>query len=396
VTEHAALVLLGIFLALSYLASLMGGMAADRGLGSRRAAVLGCILLGLGYAALVANHRELCWAGLLLQAVGHGLFKPGINVAASTLYPIGDPRRDRGFMLMHVSTNVGAMLGPLCSEWSGGQGQPGMFWWAGGSMTVAATALLLGRTCIEQRAHPNRPVAPAPTSGPSDQARSRAILLLCSVGIVFWLTTQQAATALVLFAESHTWANFTLLHRRITLGPGRFASMHCLFVLLLVPVLVAAFSRLATRGREPSAIAKLVSGYLVTAGAFALLGLAGLRGGDTGRVSPAWLSACYVLLSGAEVLLAPMSLSLVTRLAPSRKTAGMVGLWFGATAAGNAAAGAMGLLWGRWPNHRYFSLLAFISLGAAGLLMSRLPQLDRLLRGSDEETAARLDAHKER
>lgn len=56
----------------------------------------------------------------------------------------------------------------------------------------------------------------------------------------------------------------------------------------------------------------------------------------------------------------------------------------------------MGLLWGRWPNHRYFALLALASIGAAGVLMSRLTRLDELVRGSWDEDAATLDPRKDR
>ena len=74
-----------------------------------------------------------------------------------------------------------------------------------------------------------------------------------------------------------------------------------------------------------------------------------------------------------------MSLSLITQLAPPGKSARMVGLWLAATALGNALAGALGLLWGSWPNHRYFALLVIGSLGAALVLLLKQRSLDRTL-----------------
>jgi len=102
-----------------------------------------------------------------------------------------------------------------------------------------------------------------------------------------------------------------------------------------------------TRKRTPSAITLMIWGYVATAGAFALMALAGLRGGDLGRVSGAWLVGCYVLLSLAEVLLAPLGVSLLTQLAPKHKAAQAVGLWFAGSAIGNGLAGALGLCWDR-------------------------------------------------
>jgi dipeptide/tripeptide permease len=46
------------------------------------------------------------------------------------------------------------------------------------------------------------------------------------------------------------------------------------------------------------------------------MALAGLRGGDVSRVGPGWLLACHVLLTLGELLLAPMGLALISRLAP--------------------------------------------------------------------------------
>ncbi len=110
-----------------------------------------------------------------------------------------------------------------------------------------------------------------------------------------------------------------------------------------------------------------------------MLAFAGLKGGDAGRVSPAWLTCCYLLLSVAELLLSPLGMSLVTRIAPPDRTSQAVGLWFAAAAVGNALAGVVGLAWGRWPHHRYFALLALLSIGAAALLRSRLRHMDRTL-----------------
>lgn len=68
-----------------------------------------------------------------------------------------------------------------------------------------------------------------------------------------------------------------------------------------------------------------------------------------------------------------------TRLAPPQKTSRMVALWFASTAVGNVLTGALGLLWTRWPHHRYFVLVAVLALGAAALLLAWLKSIERLL-----------------
>ena len=115
----------------------------------------------------------------------------------------------------------------------------------------------------------------------------------------------------------------------------------------------------------------LLWGYVATAAAFAWMAAASLQGGDTGRVSSAWLIGCYLLLSLAEILLAPLGMSLVTRFAPRDKAARAVGLWFASSAVGNGLAALLALGWDRWPHHRYFAALALVSLAAAAALMRR-------------------------
>lgn len=377
--EHSALLLLGCFLALSYLACVPAGFLADRWLGSFGSILVGSICLATGYGILALDRTELLWLALSLQLIGHGLFKPGISVSTGHLYPVGDARRERSFMAQHIAVNVGAMAGPLCSEWSRARGWPTMFRWAACGMVAAILGLLVGHRWLAS-ASPHRPaVSPFTVVASAARSRTRAIRLLCLVGAVFYLTAQQAGTSLALFAERYTRSSSTWLHRSLELGPGHFASLHGLLVVILMTPLLAVFAALRRRDCEPSAIAKMTWGYVVTAAAFVLMMTACLHGGDTGRVSPAWLTGCYVLMSLAELLLAPMSLSLITQLAPPGKSARLVGLWLAATAAGNALAGALGFLWGSWPNHRYFALLVIGSLGAALVLLIKKRSLDRTL-----------------
>lgn len=113
-----------------------------------------------------------------------------------------------------------------------------------------------------------------------------------------------------------------------------------------MPPLLAVIAALRRRNCEPSALAKMSWGYFFTAAAFVLMMTACLHGGDMGLVSPACLTGCCVLLSVAELLLAPMSLSLITQLAPPGNSARMVGPWLAATALGNALTAVIGLRWG--------------------------------------------------
>ena len=137
----------------------------------------------------------------------------------------------------------------------------------------------------------------------------------------------------------------TLLGRSLPIGPGHFAALHGLLVLALLPIALALHGRKVRRGSSSGEL--MAWGYVATAAAFAVMALAGLAGGDHGRVGAAWLVVCYVFLSLAEVLLAPLGVSLATRLAPPGKTAWAVSLWFAGSAQpwpGGASGSGLGSL----------------------------------------------------
>ena len=66
-----------------------------------------------------------------------------------------------------------------------------------------------------------------------------AVWLLCSVAVVFWLTAQQPATSLAVFAAMNTQQQTVLFSRTMQLGPGHFAALHGLMVIAMLPVFSA-------------------------------------------------------------------------------------------------------------------------------------------------------------
>lgn len=385
-TEQTALLILGLFNALSYLSGLPGGMLADRWLGPKRALIVATGALAVGYCGLASDKGLLLWPSLLLFVVGHGLFRPSMATLLGALDPSVTGRRDQRFLYQYFAINVAGVAGPFCAEIvSAGRDWPALFRLAATVMLVAACLLLASaRRLTGSVAHVS--VRSASSMSASDTAaRWRAVTLLCLLAIAFWMTAIQAGASLVLFAESFTARHITLWGRSIVIGPTDFASLHALMVLVLLPFFVARSGRRRDRGGDLSAPAKLVWGYVATAAAFVLVATACLRGGDAGRVSPVWLVGCYALLSLSELLLSPFGLSLVTQLAPQNRTGQAIGLWFAMAGVGNVAAGTLGLLWGSIANHRYFALLALLSLVAAVALFSRLSLLDRLLSAIDAD-----------
>ena len=138
-----------------------------------------------------------------------------------------------------------------------------------------------------------------------------------------------------------------------------FQQFNPFYVVALTPVSLAIFGALAKRGKEPSAPRKIAYGMLVAAVGFAVMafGSQGLltpneqaeavkAGADVPLVSANWLIMTYLVLTFAELLLSPMGISFVSKVAPPKYKGMMMGGWFVATAIGNMLVAVGGFLWG--------------------------------------------------
>lgn len=109
----------GAYTALVYATPFIGGMLADRLLGTRRAVVVGGLLMAAGHL-LMTNENEVAFFGALsLLIVGNGFFKPNISTIVGSLYPAGSPKRDAGFTIFYIGINLGAALAPLVCGYVG-------------------------------------------------------------------------------------------------------------------------------------------------------------------------------------------------------------------------------------------------------------------------------------
>ncbi len=167
----------------------------------------------------------------------------------------------------------------------------------------------------------------------------------------------------------------------LTLWPTELqASINPFFVVILTPLVVAFFAFLRRRKREPSTPGKITWGMLISAVSWMVMVLAAIVSGNgADKASTAWLFGIYGVITIGELCLSPMGLSLVSKMAPKRLAALMMGGWFLATAIGNKLSGVLSGLWDLFENKSNFFLVnAVLTFGAFLIIWAILPWLRRV------------------
>ncbi|HEY0789176.1 MAG TPA: peptide MFS transporter [Thermoanaerobaculia bacterium] len=141
---------------------------------------------------------------------------------------------------------------------------------------------------------------------------------------------------------------------------------------------------------EEGASAPTVRAYLANVGTLANAAPGGLAAVEPSqgamvlaavrKVSPVWLILSYFVISLGELMLSPMGLALVSKVAPPRMRGLMMGGWFLATAIGNKLT-AIGAYWDVWSHARFFLTLSLMAFGMAVVLFLLIRPLKKAMPG---------------
>jgi POT family proton-dependent oligopeptide transporter len=350
----------------------------------------------------------LLLAALSLIAVGNGFFKPNISTMVGALYAAGDSRRDAGFTIFYMGINLGSILGqflcPLLADRYGwgfgfalagcgmiaawclvtldggrlaGAGEPPavLLRWPGlpGIVLLALAAVPLFALAFSQLLEIREPAAGAgilayvmglPVMGKvlfgtfalgvpailawawrrgsaGEFRMMLAAMILVSFNCVFWSLFEQAGSSLTLFADRNTDRSVFGL---FTMSAPQTQNFNSVSIVVLAPLVSAAWARLARRGWEPSVPVKFAMALAGAGAGFLLLVLGTSHAGADGRVGLGWLAGLYVIHSLAELLISPVGLSMITGLAMARIAGLMMGVWFLSIAMGEFVAGLLAQL----------------------------------------------------
>ena len=182
------------------------------------------------------------------------------------------------------------------------------------------------------------------------------------------------------------------LDNPLEIFPQLFQQFNPFFVVALTPVSMAVFGALAAKksekhpkGLEPSAPKKIGIGMFVAALGYLIMIFASVGQASpaelNGTVSPdpvipQYLMATYLVLTFAELLLSPMGISFVSKVAPPKYKGLMMGLWFAATAVGNYLSSIPGLLWDKVPLWANWGILMALCLVAGAIMFAMLKKIE--------------------
>lgn len=407
-----------------YLLSVVGGWAADRIIGARRAVLYGGIVIMAGHVSLAMPEAAFSWLGICLVALGTGFLKPNVSTLVGHLYDDGDPRRDGAFQIFYMSVNIGAFFSPLVvgflrDHW----GYHAGFAAAAVGMGLALVAYLIGRRHLGDRADdvPN-PIAADERSKltvrltailigsvailalPNLWQPERVDAVIDGVSIlavvasiaffwvmftshkvtdterrhlsayvplwigaaVFFMIFEQAASKMAAFAENRT--NLSL--GGMDINPEWYQSVNPLAIVVLSPLFAWLWTRRA--GQFPGMGMKFAFGVALAGLSFIFLGWASDMW--PGATAPAWvLAAAFIIQTVGELCLSPVGVAITSLLAPRAFASQAMALWFLTSAVGQAGGAQAIKAMEGMPDTTFFLVLGGLGIAVSLVLLLLTP-----------------------
>jgi proton-dependent oligopeptide transporter, POT family len=324
----------GLFNGLCYLFPFFGGIVADRLIGERRSVTIGGILIAIGLLILSIDNTLIPFiAGLTFIAVGNGFFKPTVIAMIGELYEQGDSRRDSAFTLYYQLFNGAVFIAPIvCGSVAAFYGYRVGFMVASVAVVISMISYwILGSRILgtigkepkaKQRIINNVEVLPLTKE---EKDRISVIFVLLFFVTFFWAGFEQAGSSLTLFTDK--FIDRTVLGFEIQ--TPWFQSVNPFLVLILGFPFSYLWIKLSKIGKNPSTPIKMGIGMvLLGIGFLFMLGAVAQLNAGAPKASMIWLMLAYLFHTFGELMLSPIGLSMVTKLAPAHMVSMFMGVWF--------------------------------------------------------------------
>ena len=394
------------------------------------------------------KYLNILYLSLALIIAGVGFLKANISTIVGSLYGFGDARRDSGFTIFYMGINIGAFLASLSCGYLGiVHGWKYGFGLAGAGMLLGLVIFLSCQSWLDGKAEPPSVeklkekvlfginvewlcysvglgiiavsmllvmnadlvggilgpvgilmfiwlVSHAFTQLQGDErSRMLAAIYFVLAQIPFWALFEQAGSSLNLFTAR-------LVDREI-MGwsvPGPvFQSLNAGFIFLFAPLMAWLWVWLARRKLNPSTPVKFALGVAMAGLGFLAL-VAGMQGsGAVGLTPVIFIFLIYWIHTMGELMVSPVGLSAVTKLAPAKIVGMTMGAWFLYSGLSNYLAGVIArttgaeTIGGQMTNVAaakagyvdVYAQVGYIALGIALLMLLISPVINKMMRGSD-------------
>tara|TARA_B100000768_G_scaffold37024_1_gene35707 strand:- start:4776 stop:6503 length:1728 start_codon:yes stop_codon:yes gene_type:complete len=394
------------------------------------------------------GYLMMLYLSLALLIAGVGFLKANISTIVGSLYGFGDSRRDSGFTIFYMGINMGAFLASIFCGYLGiVHGWKYGFGLAGIGMLVGLVVFLSCQSWLEGKAEPPSveklkekvflfinvewmcylvglaiiavsmllvmneelvggilgPIGIIMMVGMvsysltklhgDERSRMLAAIYFILAQIPFWALFEQAGSSLNLLTAR-------LVDRTIfgwsVPGPV-FQSLNAGYIFIFAPLVAWLWIWLARRNLNPSTPVKFALGVAMAGlGFLALVG--GMKGsGEVGLTPVIFIFLIYWIHTMGELMVSPVGLSAVTKLAPARIVGMTMGAWFLYSGLSNFLAGVIArttgaeTIGGQMTNVaaakagyiEVYSQVGFIALGISVLMLLISPVITKMMHGAD-------------
>ena len=398
-SNEDALALYGWYTMFVYVASIPGGIIADKIIGQKKAVFVGGMLLVAGHSVLAVEAMWAFYTGLTLIVMGVGMLKPNISTMVGGLYPKHEQdKRDMGFYIFYMGINLGAAASALIVGyigetigWHYGFGLAGIgmaigqltYWYGQRYLTHVGNLVIDERDESEKidgnlifsifKSNNSRVgfiitfvlgmfiwlfngsldygllvmglafavgVGIVVYNDGNEIEKDRILVTYLSflIIIVFWGSFEQAGGLLNVYAKQKT----DLLIGNFLVPASWFQSVNAIFILIFATVVGSFWVWWKNRKKESSSLFKMAIGVIIMGWGFFFMSAASMQYEVEGLSSMHWLFFAYLFHTIGELCASPVALSFITKLAPDRWMAFMMGAYFAATGLGNKVAGLLG------------------------------------------------------
>ncbi len=399
-SNEDALALYGWYTMFVYVASIPGGIIADKIIGQKKAVFVGGMLLVAGHSVLAIEALWAFYTGLTLIVMGVGMLKPNISTMVGGLYPKDQhDKRDMGFYIFYMGINLGAAASALLVGyigetigWHYGFGLAGigmalgqLTYWYGQRYLTHVGNLVVDERDESEKVDGNLIASIFKSTNSiigfvitlcmgiyvwqvqgsldygllimglafavgvaivvyndGDRVEKDRILvtyLSFLIIIVFWGSFEQAGGLLNVYAAQKTDLALT---ENFTVPASWFQSVNAIFILIFATLVGSFWVWWKNRKKESSSLFKMAIGVIIMGWGFFFMSAASMQYDAEGLSSMHWLVLAYLFHTIGELCASPVALSFITKLAPERWMAFMMGAYFAATGLGNKVAGLLG------------------------------------------------------